>query len=192
MSQIADTENALMRTLEGCQLPAGVSIETAPGEWSPGYIQRLLDKTPAVRLAFLGAQPFETTATALQMRAEWAAYCIVGWAGQDQSMRRLAVDGGYDMVARVAPILHSAPLMDAQRPPQRLPLPSVTGIEVLTDAAYDTANLWIAAVLVEVELPLDIPEDCTGPLDDFLRVRGRFDLPDPAPDLPLAVDIPRD
>ena len=192
MSQIADTENALMRLLGECQLPEGVSIESAPGEWSPGYVQRLLSSTPAVRLGFLGARPWspEERSTSLVMRAEWAAYCIVGWQGQDQAMRRLAVDGGYDMTARVAPILHGAIIEDAER--QRLPIPDVTGIEVLTDAALDAANLWIAAVVVEVELPLDIPEDCQGPLDDFLRVRGDMvHAPDPAAPVPLAVDLPQ-
>ena len=185
MSQIGDTENALLGLLKTCQLPSGVHIASAPHAWDAGFVQRLIPQTPAVLLAFLGAQPHADTAssTSLNLTASWGVYAVVGWNGQSEERRRLAVDGGYDIVARVAPILHNAIIEDPAR--QRLPIPSVTGIEVLTDSALDLANLWICEVLVEVELPLYIPEDCEGPLDAFIRVRATFDLEggEPLPDI---------
>lgn len=99
-------------------------------------------------------------------------------------MRRLATDGGYDLVGRVAPILHGAMLTTENGNRIDLPtLPVVTAIEVLTDAALDQANPWAAGVRVQVELRLPIPDDCEGPLDDWLRVGASFDIPHgkPAP-----------
>ena len=188
MSQIGETENALLRVLQTCQLPSGTSIESAPSKWDGGYIQRLISTTPALRLAFLGAVPFaEPSSTSLNLRATWGLYCIVGWNGQSEELRRTAVDGGYDLVARVAPIIHNVILEDSMR--QRLPIPNVVGIETLTDSAIDVSNLWISEVLIDVELPLDIPEDCEGPLELFLRVRGDLAMPVPAADLGISADL---
>ena len=189
MSQISDTENALLGLLRECQLPSGVHIASAPSEWDAGFIRRLIPSTPAVLLAFLGAVPHADSTTSLNMRASWGVYSVVGWRGQSEQDRRLAVDGGYDIVTRVAPIIHNALIHDPNR--QRLPFPSVEGITTLTDSAIDSMGLWVCEVLVEVELPLEIPIDCIGPLDDFLKIRGEIDFPDPADDIEIAVDLPQ-
>ena len=202
MSQISDTEGALLGLLRTCQLPAGVHIASAPHSWDSGFVQRLLTTTPAVLLAFLGAVPKADAAssTSLNLTANWGCYAVIGWNGKSQEQRRLAVDGGYDIVTRVAPILHNAIIEDPAR--QRLPIPAVTAIDVLTDSALDLANLWICEVLVEVELPLEIPFDCVGPLDDWLEARATFDLeggkplPDIADagvegDVPMQTDLPQ-
>ena len=165
MSQIGDTENALLGLLRTCQLPTGVHIGSAPSQWDQGFVQRLIPSTPAILLAFLGALPHADarSTTSLNLLASWGLYAVVGWRGQTQEERRLAVDGGYDLVARVAPIIHNAIIEDPAR--QRLPIPVVVNIETLTDSALDIGNLWVCEIQVEVELPLDIPEDCIGPLD---------------------------
>ena len=64
-------------------------------------------------------------------------------------------------------------------------------MEVLSDGSADLANVYIAEIGVTIELPIEIPEECTGPLDDFLRVRGEIELPDPADDIEIAVDLPQ-
>ena len=200
MSQIEDTENALLALLGDCQLPAEISIDSAPNAWSGNYVRELLTSTPAVRLAFLGAEPYSEQLTTLNLKARWGVYVVVGWSAADQSQRRLGADAGYDLVSRVAPILHRAPLKDPAG--LALPFPEVNGIEVITDAPMDAAHLWVAEILIEIELPLDIPEPCQGPLDDWLRFRATIDLPggEPLPDIgdagtagdvPLQVDLPQ-
>ena len=88
-----------------------------------------------MRLAFLGASPYADQLTTLNLKASaWGVYVIVGWSAADQSQRRLGVDGGYDLVSRVAPILHRAPLKDPAG--LALPFPEVNGIEVITDAPH--------------------------------------------------------
>ena len=67
----------------------------------------------------------------------------------------------------------------------------MVSIETLTDSSLDLGNLWVCEVQVEVELPLDIPVDCVGPLDDFLRVRGPLVVSDEADDIDIAVDLPQ-
>ena len=57
----------------------------------------------------------------------------------------------------------------------------MTSIEVITDAPMDAAHLWVSEILIEIELPLDIPEPCQGPLDDWLRFRATIDLPGAEP-----------
>ena len=190
MTQIVATDSALIRLLEGCGFP-GVDIASGPHEWDGGYVQRLLTSTPAIRVAFLGAEPHTGTATStsLNMEGKWAAYVIVGWNGPNEKERRIGAGAGYDLLHRVASALHSAILTDDNG--DRLPIASVTGLDVLADSALDLSNLWIAAVEISVELPLDLMPECTGPLDDFLRVRGPLVVPDPADDIDLAVDLPQ-
>ena len=176
MSQISETEAALMELLRTCQLPSGTAVQTGPHEWSGAYVQRLMTETPAVILVFAGGVPYAgEQSTSLSLKASWMAYCCVGWHGRDQEARRRAVDGGYDLVARVAPVIHNVTtLEDSAR--QRLPVPAVVSIENITDSAVDLSNLWITAVEIEIELPLDIPADCEGPLSDWLTWRGGIDI----------------
>lgn len=192
MSQIRDTETALLALIQTCQLPAEISIESAPSEWSPGYIQKLVESTPAVRVAFLGAgeYPGGDTSTALSLLSRWGLYVIVGWSTANQVERRMADGAGYDLLERLAPIVHNPPARAfTNEANEILPAPQVTGVEVLTDPSLEQANLWIAAIDVEVSLPLEIAEDCVGPLDDFLKIRGPLVVPDPADDLQLAIDL---
>ena len=191
MSQIGDTEHALLDVLKSCQLPAGISIESAPNEWTGNFVTKLVSETPALRLVFGGATPRAGSelSTSLNMTARWSCLVVTGWHGLPEDQNRLAEDGGYDLVARVAPIVHNAPLVDPVN--QRLPIPYVTSIENVSNAALLEAGLWVCEIQVEVELPLDIPEDCVGPLDDFLRVRGPISVSDSAEDIEQAIDLPQ-
>ena len=188
MTQIAATDSALIRLLEGCGFP-GVDIASGPHEWDNGYVQRLLTSTPAIRVAFLGAESHGDSdiSTSLNLDGKWAAYVIVGWNGKNEKERRIGAGAGYDLLHRVASALHTAILSEEDG--SRLPIATVTGLEVLTDSALDVSNLWIAAVEISVELPLDLMPECTGPLDDFLRVRGPLVVSDEADDIDLAVDL---
>ena len=190
MTQISATDSALIRLLEDCGFP-GVTIQSAPHTWDNGYIQRLLTSTPTILVAFSGAEPHGDTAisTSLNLSGKWGVFPIVGWHGRNQEARRLGAGGGYDLLHRTASALHNAILTEENG--DRLPVVSVTGLDVLTDSAVDIANLWIGAVELSTELPLDLMPECTGPLDTFLRVRGDIDLPDPADDIDIAVDIPQ-
>ena len=191
MSQLGDTENALLELLRSCQLPAGISIESAPNEWSGNYVSKLISETPALRLVFTGAAPRAgaETSTSLNLVANWSCLVVTGWRGVPEGQSRLAEDGGYDPVSRVAPIVHNAPISDSAN--RRLPIPAVVSISNVADAALLEAGLWACEIVVEVELPLDIPEECTGPLDDFLKIRGPLVVSDSADDLEIDTDIPQ-
>ena len=190
MTQISLTDDAIVRLLEGCDLP-GVTIMSAPHEWDNGFIQRLLTVTPAVLVAFLGAEPYGDTATSttLSMAGKWAAYVVVGWNGQDQKAQRIGAGAGFDLMHRAAAAIHGAILTEPNG--ERLPQSTVEGLLVRSDSAIDLSNLWIGEIAVSVELPLELLEGdaCYGPLDDFLRVRGPLVVPDPADDIDLAVDL---
>ena len=192
MTQIAATDSALVDLLEGCDLP-GVTIMSAPHEWDAGFIQRLLTVTPAVLVAFLGAEPFPDTATstALALVGKWGVYVCTGWNGKDQAARRLGAGAGFDLMHRAAAAIHGAILKEPNG--DRLPQTTVEGLQVLSDSSIDIANLWIGEIAVSVELPLELLEGdaCYGPLDDFLRVRGPLVVPDPADDIEIAVDLPQ-
>ena len=186
MTQIAATDSALVRLLEGCDFP-GVDVASGPHEWDGAYVTRLLSAAPALRVVFRGAEPYSDTksSTVLNMEGQWAVYVVTGWHGAGQEARRLGAGAGYDLLHRAASVLHSAILREENG--ARLPIASVNGIDVLTDSALDLGNLWVGAISVAVELPLELleSESCYGPLDDFIRVRGTFDLPGglPAPDI---------
>ena len=92
---------------------------------------------------------------------------------------------------RAAAALHNAVLREPNG--NRLPMVKVDGLAVEADSAVDIANLWIGSISLEIEVPLPLlPADaCYGPLDDFVRVRGDLDLPDPAADIGISVDLPQ-
>ena len=191
MTQISDTDSALVRTLNDCDFP-GVDVASGPHEWDGAYVQKLLAAAPAIRVVFAGAEPHgDRNSTELNMDGRWMAYIVVGWNGRGEEARRIGAGAGHDLLHRAASVIHSAPLTDGVG--DRLPIPSVDGIEVLADAALDRVQLWVAAISVVVELPLPLleSESCYGPLDDFLRVRGPLELPDPAAPVDLAVDVPQ-
>ena len=192
MTQIAATDNAIVRLLESCSFP-GVQIFSGPREWDNGYLQTLLGATPAIVVAFLSGEPFEnsTNSTELQLQGKWGIYICTGWNGKGQAERRLGAGAGLDLLHRAASVLHSAILMGERG--ERLPITQVEGIGVETDAAVDISNLWVGSIAVNVELPLDLlpTEDCFGPLDEFLRVRGPLVVSDESDDIDLAVDIPQ-
>ena len=186
MTQIAATDGAIIRLLQSCNFPS-VDIASGPHEWDGSYVQRLLTSAPAIRVVFMGASEYAQQSSSLVLAGKWTAYVAVGWHGKDEKARRLGPDGGLDLLHRTASALHNAILMEADG--SRLPICSVTGLDVLADSAFDLNNLWIAAVEITVELPLDLLPECIGPLDDFLRVRGEIELPDPAADIGIAVDL---
>ena len=189
MTQIALTDAAIIRLLESCGFPS-VDIGSGPHEWSGAYVQRLLTAAPAIRVVFMGADEYSgDQSTSLIMAGKWAAYVVVGWNGADEKARRIGPDAGYDLLHRCASAIHGAVLMEEDG--SRLPIASVTGLDVLADGALDLSNLWIGAVEISVELPLDILEPCVGPLDDWLRVRGDIVVEGPADDLPIDTDLPQ-
>ena len=190
MTQIAATDVALFDLLESCSLP-GVTVLSAPHEWDQGFLDRLINVTPAVLVAFLGAEPLPGKETALTLDGKWGVYIVTGWDGRGQKARRLGAGAGFDLMHRAAAAIHNAILREPNG--DRLPQTLVDGLEVRTDSALDIANLWVGEVSVSVELPLDLLETdaCYGPLDDFLKVRGPLVVPDPAADLDIAVDVPQ-
>ena len=188
MTQISLTDDALVALLESCDLPS-TTVTRAPFEWDAGFVQRLLTTTPAVLVAFLGADDPDTKLTELNLDGKWGVYVATGWKGQDQEARRLGAGSGFDLLHRTAAALHNAVLKEPNG--DRLPIVRVDGLRVLADSALDLANLWVAEISLVIELPLPLLEGdaCFGPLDDFLKVRGPLVVEGPAADIPLAVDL---
>ena len=196
---IAAVDAALVRLLQDCGLPSAVSVESGPFEWSGAYVTALLDAAPAVRVCFMEADEYDDTRTAtnLDMAGRWAVLVVTGWRGGDEASRRLGTDAGYDLLARVTAAIHGASLKDENGQPlesdygDRVPNPGVMRMDVLTDAALEQTGLWVGAVTVAQPLPLNLPPDCQGPLDAFLRIRGDMTQPAPAAPVPLHVDLPQ-
>ena len=179
MTQIAQTDEALVRLLDTCGFP-GVTVMSAPHEWDAGFVQRLLTDVPAILVAFLGGEPFDDTKTSslLDVSGKWSILICTGWNGRDQASRRLGVGAGFDLMHRAAAVLHTAFLTDANG--NRLPQVQVEGLGVETYSALDLVNLWVGSIAVSVELPLELlpQESCYGPLDDYLKTAATFDIPD--------------
>ena len=177
MTQISLTDAALVRLLDSCGFP-GVDVASGPHEWDGAYVTRLLSAAPAIRVVFRSAEEYDgDKTTELILAGQWVVYCVTGWNGKDQAARRLGAGAGYDLLHRAAAAIHSAILTEENG--ERLPISSVTGIEVLADSALDIANLWVGAITVVVELPLELlPTDaCYGPLDLYLKTAATFDIP---------------
>ena len=200
MTQIYETDAAMVRLLQSCMLD-GVDVASGPHEWDGSYVQKLLSSAPAVRVCFIeaGRDPAERSTT-LNMDGRWVVLVVNGWQGGTDEQRRLGDGAGLDLTHRVAAVIHNAILEDSAN--ARLPIPAVDRIEVLASGEMDAVGLWVAAITVTVELPLDLPEDCEGALDDWLRMRGGFDIAEGKPrpataedaytdaDVPVGHDFP--
>ena len=139
MTQIAATDKALVRLLEGCDFP-GVSVMSAPHEWDHGFVTRLLGDVPALLVAFVGGEAYDDTktSTALDVAGKWSAYCVVGWHGAGQEERRLGAGAGFDLMHRAAAVLHTATLFDENG--ERLSQVRVEGLGVETDSSLDISE----------------------------------------------------
>ena len=201
MTQIALTDDALIRLLESCSFP-GVQILSAPHAWDSGFIQRLLQSSPALLVSFLGADGTDSELTELNLDGRWACYVASGWNGADQVARRKGVGAGFDLMHRAAAAMHYETLREPNG--SRLAEAIVDGLQVLSDSSTDIANLWIGEISVTVKLPLPLLEGdaCYGPLDLFLEARATFDIEGgkPTPDIadvgtegdvPVRVDLPQ-
>ena len=191
MTQISMTDDALIQVLESCDFP-GVTILSAPHEWDAGFVQRLISVTPSILVAFASADdPGDKNQTELNLDGRWGIYVATGWNGADQKARRLGAGAGFDLLHRASAALHNETLRDPNG--NRLSEARVDGLQVLADSSIDLANLWIGEIAVSVRLPLPLLESdaCYGPLDDFLKIRGEIDLPGPADDIDIAVDLPQ-
>ena len=188
MTQIYQTDAALIRVLENCNFP-GVNVASGPHTFDGSYIQRLLSSTPAIRVVFNGAEPYSEPTTSLSMAGKWSIIIITGWNGASEEARRIGPGAALDLLARAGGALHAAVLQDENG--DRLPVVQVDSMEVLSDGSADLANVYIAEIGITIDLPLDIPEICQGPLDDFLRVRGDLVVSEEAEDFEIAVDLPQ-
>ena len=177
MTQIAATDEAIVRLLDTCGFP-GVTVLSAPHSWDDGFIQRLFSDVPALLVAFLGGEPFDDTktSTVLEISGKWGVYVCTGWNDTDQKARRLGAGSGFDLMHRAASVLHTAILTDANG--DRLPQVVVEGLGVEADSAFDLANVWVGSIALSVELPLELleTETCFGPLDDYLKTGATFDI----------------
>ena len=189
MTQIAATDDALLRLLEGCDLD--VTVLSAPHEWTGAYVQRLIPTTPAVLVSFAGAVPYDSDLSpSLNLAGKWSIIICVGWHGAGDKERRLATGGGYDLMHRVGAVLHTAKLTEPNG--ANLTDVKVDSMQVLADSATDLSNLWIGEISITIELPMELIEaSCIGPLVDFLRVRGPLVMPDPAQNIDQAIDLPQ-
>ena len=127
MTQIYQTDSALIRLLQDCNFP-GVDVASGPHAFDGSYIQRMLSSLPAIRVVFLGAQPYGESSTTLSMSGKWSIILAVGWNGATPEARRIGPDAGLDLLARAAGALHAAVLKDEDG--KRLPLIQVDSIEV--------------------------------------------------------------
>ena len=175
MTQIALTEDAIIRLLESCDFP-GVTIMSAPHSWDDGFVQRLLSKAPALLVAFVGADDPEGDFTELNLDSQWHVYVVTGWNGKGQEERRRGVGAGYALLHSAGAALHKAVLTEENG--DRLPLVEVKRIMVEADSQLDLANLWVASLALEIELPLPLVETdaCHAVLHDWLRWRGGIDI----------------
>ena len=185
MTQIYQTDSALIRLLQDCNFP-GVDVASGPHSFDGSYVQRMLSSLPAIRIVFLGCEKYPESTTSLSLAGRWSIILAVGWNGASEEARRIGPGAGLDLLARAAGAFHAAVLKDEHG--ERLPLIQVDSIEVLSDGAQDIANLWVAEIGVTIEVPIEIPPDCVGPLDDFIRLNYTFDIEggEPAPPIERA------
>ena len=87
MSQIEDTENALLALLGDCQLPPEISIDSAPNAWSGNYVRELLSSAPAVRLAFLGRVSIRGPAHDLEPQSDLGAFMSLSAGARRTSLK---------------------------------------------------------------------------------------------------------
>ena len=184
---IAEAEDWMLEEIRGRLGTVFRSVESGPGEWSDAYLKRVISEAPAVRVAWLGGQPQNSSMLTLNTR--WAVYVLTGWSGGDQRDRRRGTArsiGAYRACEVIAPLLHNAEVPGVGRI-------RVAAVENLWTGAVDRVGLALYAIDVVIPVPLDPITDASG-LDDFLRGGVDWNLPDSgqAVDASSLVELPQE
>lgn len=166
------------------------SIECGPGEWSDGYLERVITQVPCIRVAFHGGRQ-DPRANEVTFDTMWSVYILSGWAGGTEKTRRRGrgpLLGAYRATEIIAPKLNNAlPREVLQRADGELYLgETVAG----TVAVHDVENMWskeidkeglaLFAIGLRISLPLDpVPDSELDDklFDDFLTAGIAYDLP---------------
>ena len=165
------------------------SIESGPGQWSERYLQSVVKTMPAVRVAFLGADPRDETA--LTVDGDWEIYILNGWSKDRDALRRAkgTTTGLFRAACLLAARIHRKPIIIAD---DDRTFAEVVDISNSWRGELDIWQLSLIGIGVTVPLALDEKVD-PSTIDDFLRAGVDFDLPDEGAtvDLEAVIDIPQ-
>ena len=141
------------------------SIESGPGDWSDGYLKRLLKSVPAVRVAFLEAPAHD--GSELTLDTSWVVYVLTGWQGPSEQRRR---HENYALVELLAPWLHNAQIPEVG-------LIRVAGFRNMWTEELDEKGLALFAIMLGLQMDLD-PDQAHAAYGEFLHAGVTWDLPD--------------
>ncbi len=159
---------------------------TLPGNWSLDLLKRLLQKSPAVYVTFLGGNQNSQSDLAM-IGAKFDVYIVS--KGADEETRRRGntrVIGGYEMIERLAPVLNG------------LTIPGIGSLELKS-----VKNLFAGAMLdiggtvyaLTFELPRLVFEKQLNPdgLGQFITFHAESDFnSDGTPDITNQFDLPQE
>lgn len=181
MDPIAATEDALLATVQTALGATVKKVEAVPGGWTAETLNRALQFSPGVYVAFQGATPGTAQG---YLNGRFTVYCVT--KGADEAARRRGnprVIGAYDLVAILAPLCSGLLVTDVGTLVLR-------GIDNLfRDAMFDLGGTVYAIQLEMPNMPFDYQADLTT-LTDFVLWHADHYNPGgiAAGDAPLATD----
>ena len=176
------------QALAGC--PSVDNVDSGPGDWSDAYLERLLKKLPAVRVAFLEGAAQEGQAQDLVLVTRWAIYVLTGWRGQRAGPRRRGWDGGagrnagaYQIACLLAPALHDRLVTESNAQGQFHPdgepvgMTAVSGVVNMWSEELEEKGISLFAVTLDLPVPMGDPACAKTAYDEFLKAGFTWDLP---------------
>ena len=170
------------------ELGADFNVDTGPGDWDGSYLKNLIRSLPAVRIVWDGGSARDSTS--LSFDGTWTFYVVSGWAGQDQAhRRRAAAQGAYVILTALANRFHNAPMNDENDEPEVEGAGRMRVAEIANEwsGEWDRVGVAIYALVIEQELPLELPIDPN--ITDWLRTHVDYDLPGVGEDVDAESDI---
>ena len=150
-----------------------VDVDAGPGEWDESYLKSLIEVLPAVRVVWDGAAAKDETALTLDNL--YSLMVVTGWRGEsEKERRRNSRNGAYRITEIIAPILHNAVARDAANKP--IAQIRVDTVQNIWTGSLNRIGVAVYQIDLDVNMPLDIVEPPTKPLDDFLQAGVEYDI----------------
>ncbi len=184
MGVIATIEDSIIQSVKDELMQSGNEkinvVDSLPGSWSYDLLKRVLQKAPAVYVAFLGGKSAHTSSDVV-IDGRFDVYVVTKQADEETRRRGNArVIGAYDIIETIVPVINSKTIADVGT------LNFVNINNLFGEAMLDLGGTVYAATFSIPKLVLPYEADLSA-LDDFITYHADHSMA-PGPDEPAAED----
>lgn len=166
-------ENNLVDTLKAAVAGVKLTVDSLPGDWDDGMLDRLRRMAPCVLVAFVGGGPASPGPDSeARIQSQWLVYVVTAQPSGEAARRRGNAQGlgAYEILSRlVIPVLHNHVVPG-------IGTLSLGPVENLYTGSVDGKGLAVYAAGFQLPIAFPVPLPDSG-LDDFATFAAQYDMP---------------